>query len=40
MHKEAVHKGSDSVDHVTKVEHHFIAFVWKDGYVYELDGAK
>ena len=23
-----------------KVKHHFIAFTWKEGHVYELDGRK
>jgi len=38
VHKEAVEKGETSVEE--DVNTHFIAFVEKDGFLYELDGRK
>lgn len=40
MHTEAVHEGSGVVNVETKVNHHFITFIWKNGHVVELDGRK
>ena len=37
-HKESVKKGQTKV--TSKVTTHFIAFVEKDGHIYELDGRK
>lgn len=38
-HKEAANEEGE-VTEESKVYHHFISFVWKEGYLIELDGRK
>jgi len=38
VHKEAVVQGDSEL--CDEVDRHFIAFVLKDGHIYELDGVK
>lgn len=39
-HQELAHEGQTEVNPNEQVNHHFVAFVHKDGYLYELDGRK
>jgi len=40
MHQELAQEGQTEVNPNEQVNHHFIAFVHKDGNLYELDGRK
>lgn len=39
-HKEATQEGQTKTDEKDDVNNHFVAFIWKEGSVYEMDGQK